>query len=74
MEVWERLEDAWAEGNICKKKHGWTGMSLCGIDTRIVDLLHIEDDQLLVLLLLDDVDAVPPKAEYVSQAVTTRHG
>ena len=71
--MWEKLEVAWAEGNICKKK-GWASMSLCGIDTRIVDLLHIEDDQLLVLLLLDDVEAVPPKAEYVSQAVTTRHG
>ena len=32
---------------------------MCGIDTRIVDLLHIEDEQLLVLLLLDDVEAVP---------------
>jgi hypothetical protein len=56
--VWERLEDAWAEGNICKKK-GWAGKSLCGIDTRIVDLLHIEDERLLVLLLLNDVEAVP---------------
>ena len=60
VDVWERLEVAWAEGNVCKKK-GWTGksLSLCGIDTRIVDLLHIEDEQLLVLLLLDDVEAVP---------------
>ena len=56
--MWERLEVAWDEGNICNKK-GWTGRSLCGIDTRIVDLLHIEDEQLLVLLLLDDVEAVP---------------
>ena len=56
--MWERLEVAWTEGNICKKK-GWSGMSLCGIDTRIVDLLAIEDEQLLVLLLLDDVEAVP---------------
>ena len=52
--VWERLEVAWDEGNICNKK-GWTGRSLCGIDTRIVDLLHIEDEQ----LLQDDVEAVP---------------
>ena len=56
--MWERLEVAWDEGNICNKK-GWTGRSLCGIETRIVDLLHIEDEQLLVLLLLDDVEAVP---------------
>jgi hypothetical protein len=56
--VWESLEDARDEGHICKQK-GWAGMSLCGIDTRIVDLLHIEDEQLLVLLLLDNVETVP---------------
>ena len=58
VDVWERLEVAWAEGHIFKKNE-WSCRSLSGIDTRIVDLLHIEDEQLLVLLLLDDVEAVP---------------
>jgi hypothetical protein len=53
--VWERLVVAWAEGNICKKK-GCAGISLW-----IVELLHIEDEHLRVLLLLDDVEAVPPR-------------
>jgi hypothetical protein len=56
--VWEKLKVSWAEGHICKKK-GWAGNSLCGIYTRIVDLLHIDEEQLLVLLLLDDAEAVP---------------
>ena len=64
--MWERLEVAWDEGNICNKK-GWTGRSLCGIDTRIVDLLHIEDEQLLVLLLLEDDEAVPLRVNTVFQ-------
>ena len=57
-EMLERPEDAWVEGHLCKKKV-WAGISLCGIDTRIVDLLHIEDEQLLVLLLREDGEAVP---------------
>jgi hypothetical protein len=56
--LWERLEVASTEGNICKKRE-WAEKSLCGMDTRIVDLLHIEDERLLVLLLLNDVEAVP---------------
>jgi hypothetical protein len=65
-EMWERLEVAWAEDNIWNEK-GWAGKSLCGIDTRIVDLLHIEDEQLLVLLLLEDDEAVPLRVNTVCQ-------
>ena len=55
--MWEKLKVAWAEGHICNKK-GWAGKLMCGIDTMIVDLLNIEDEQLIVLLLLDEVEAV----------------
>ena len=65
-ELWERPEVAWAKGHLCEKM-GWAGKSLCGIDTRIVDLLHIEDEQLLVLLLLEDDEAVPIRVNTVFQ-------